>query len=133
MRAPEMTYSPAYHQGRDSLKTAPSSRTPDPTHRSSPSEWTGFDVSPRPSGPRGTHAHSPEASRRQSRVDDETVTRIVASPGAAYKEERSRGSWADRPSLMSADHSSSSRTHKRSVPETAPVDESHDALLMLVS
>lgn len=134
MRAPEMSYSPAYHQGRDSLRTAPSTRSPEPTHTSSPSEWTGFDVSPRPSGPRGTHPYSPEASSRQSRVDDETAaTRVVASPSPAHKEERSRGSWADRPSLMSGDHSSSSRTHKRSVPEAAPVDDSHDALLMLVS
>lgn len=139
MRAPEMSYSPAYHQGRDAVgpTRSPLPSPPEPGHSGPPhssSEWTGFDVSPRHSGPRGPHAYSPEASRRASRVDDDpAVTRVVVSPGATHKEERrSRGSWADQPSLMSGDHSSS-RTPKRSAPETAPVDYSQDALLMLVS
>ena len=139
MRAPEMSYSPAYHQGRDAVgpTRSPLPSPPEPGQTGPPhssSEWTGFDISPRHSGPRGPHAYSPEASRRASRVDDDpAVTRVVVSPGATHKEERrSRGSWADQPSLMSGDHSSS-RTPKRSAPETAPVDYSQDALLMLVS
>ena len=147
MRPPEMSYSPAYHQAQDPLRAVPASilaprpcqslgssdlSHSDPQHPSD--EWTpGFDVSPRSSGPRGSHTYSPEASRRQSRVDDSAqVSRVlISSSGAAHKEER--GSWADRPSLMSAEQLSSPRAQKRGIPDDGPVDQSQDALLMLVS
>lgn len=147
MRPPEMSYSPAYNQAQDPLRAVPASvlaprpghplGTPDlsyssPQHPSD--EWTpSFDVSPRSSGPRGSHTYSPEASRRQSRVDDSSqVSRVlVSSSGANHKEER--GSWADQPSLMSAEQLSSPRGQKPGVPDDGPVDQSQDALLMLVS
>ncbi|KAJ5112627.1 hypothetical protein N7532_000672 [Penicillium argentinense] len=96
------------------------------------SEWTTYDTSPRSSSRRGSHAYSPEPSRRGSRTDDDpAVTRVVLSSGAGHKEERSRGSWADQPSLMSGEHSSSSRNHKRTVPDDHLANDSQDALLML--
>lgn len=146
MRPPEMSYSPAYNQGQDTLgMTSNSIRAPLP-HRSPDhsepkhsrpirpsSEWTSYDVSPRSSGPRGSHAYSPEASRRASRVeDDSAVTRVVVPSSAAHKEERSRGSWADQPSLMSGEHSSNSRSYKRTSPVDNRADDSQDALLMVV-
>ncbi|KAJ5666417.1 uncharacterized protein N7477_008865 [Penicillium maclennaniae] len=145
MRPPEMSYTPVYKQAQDPLGAVPASiLAPRPRHSSgSPDmslpdtqhtsdEWTpGFDVSPRSSSPQGSHAYSPEASRRQSRVDDSSqVSRILVSrSGAAHKEER--GSWADQPSLMSAEQLSSSRAQKRGVPDDNPVDKGQDALLML--
>lgn len=147
MRPPEMTYSPAYHQAQDPLRAAPASilasrpcrslDSPEPSHSvpQRPSdEWTpGFDVSPRSSGRRGSHTYSPEASRRQSRVDDGSqISRIlVSSSGAVHKEER--GNWADQPSLISEERLGTPRAHKRGMPEDVPVDQGQDALLMLVS
>lgn len=62
------------------------------------------------------------------------MTRIVvSSSGGTHKEERSRNSWADQPSLMSAEQVSTPRVHKRGVSEEVPADDSQDALLMLVS
>lgn len=147
MRSPEMSYSPAYHQGQDPLgirsnsnRAPPPRRSPDhpePKHTSSirPSfESIPHEVSPRSSGPRGSHAYSPEASRRASRVEEDlTVTRVVVPSGPAHKEERSRGSWADQPSLMSGEQSTTSRNHKRTSPDDNRADDSQDALLMLVS
>ncbi|OQE31180.1 hypothetical protein PENSTE_c001G05882 [Penicillium steckii] len=145
MRSPEMSYSPAYHQGQDplgirtnSIRAPPPRRSPDhpePKYTNSirPSfESIPHEVSPRSSGPRGSHAYSPEASRRASRVEeDPAVTRGVVPSGPAHKEERSRGSWADQPSLMSGEQSTTSRSHKRMSPDDNRADDSQDALLML--
>ncbi|KAF3394255.1 hypothetical protein F1880_004746 [Penicillium rolfsii] len=146
MRSPEMSYNPAYHQGQDPLGAAArnsiiaplpdrSLATPDPSH---PAAWrpsvdgTPYEGSPRSSGPRRSLAQSPEASQRSSRVDNESpVSRVVVSGGMLYKEERSQGSWADQPSLMSADHSGTLRTHKRGGPVDIPAVDSQDALLMI--
>jgi len=148
MRPPEMSYSPAYHQAQDPLRAAPvpilaprpcrSRDSPERSHSHSglqrPSdEWPpGFDVSPRSSGPRGSHTYSSEASRPQSRVDDGSqVSRVLVSgSGTVHKEER--GSWADQPSLMSAEQLNTPRAHKRGIVDDAPVDQAQDALLMLV-
>jgi hypothetical protein len=148
MRPPEMSYSPAYYQGQDALGAAArnsiigplpdrSMESPDPNY---PASWrpsvdgTPYEGSLRSSGPRRSLALSPEASRRSSRVDNESpVTRVVVSGGVIHKEERSRGSWADQPSLMSADHSGTPRTQKRGGPVDIPAVDSQDALLMLVS
>ena len=147
MRSPEMSYSPAYHQGQGPLGAAArnsilaplpdrSLETQGPSH---PGPWrrsidgTPYEGSPRSSGPRRS-LQSREASRRSSRVDNEAfVTRVVVSGGVVHKEERSRGSWADQPSLMSADHSGTPRTQNRGGPADIPAVDSHDALLMLVS
>ncbi|KAJ5175910.1 uncharacterized protein N7482_001787 [Penicillium canariense] len=145
MRPPEMSYSPAYHQGQDRLGAAARSsilpplpsRSLEHTEPSHPGprpsiDGTPHDVSPRSSGPRGSLTQSPEASRRASRVDDDSyVTRVVVSGGVIHKGERSRGSWADQPSLMSVDHSGTPRTQKRGVAIEGPVVDSQDALLML--
>lgn len=147
MRSPEMSYSPAYHQGRDTLGAAARNsilaplpdqplESPDPSH---PGPWrpsidgTPHEGSPRSSVPRRS-LQSREASRRSSRVDNEAfVTRLVVSGGVVHKEERSGGSWADQPSLMSADHLGTPRTQKRGGPVDIPAVDSQDALLMLVS
>lgn len=146
MRSPEMSYSPAYHQGQgnlgmtnNSIRAPPPRRSPDhpePKY-SSPSrpsfDSTSYDASPRSSGPRGSNTYSPEASRRASRVDEEpVVTRVVIPSSPTHKEERSRGSWADQPSSMSGEQSSTSRTHKRTSPDDNRADDGQDALLMLV-
>jgi hypothetical protein len=135
----EMSYSPAYYKSKDVAGTAPSilphaSRPPverpEPSH-SSPQRASGgttHDVSPRTSGPRGSHAYSPQASRRPSRVGDDVPTPILVTNNLAHKEERSRGSWADQPSLMSGEHS---RTNKRASSDIATSDGGQDALLML--
>lgn len=148
MRPPEMSYSPAYHQGQDPLGAAARNsiiaplpdRSLESPDLSYPAAWrpsvdgTPYDGSPRSSGPRRSLAQSPEASRRSSRVDNESpVTRVVVSGGVIHKEERSRGSWADQPSLMSADHSGTPRTQKRGGPVDIPAVDSQDALLMIVS
>jgi hypothetical protein len=60
----------------------------------------------------------------------------INSDGAVRKDERIRGSWTDHSSYMSGDHypHSAPRVHKRAIPEDdSPVDESQDALSMLVS
>lgn len=147
MRSPEMSYSPAYHQGRDPLRAAArnsiltplpdrSLETPDPSRQGlrRPSiDGTPYEGSPRSSGPRRS-LQSREASRRSSRVDNEAlVTRVVVSGGVGHKEERSRGSWADQPSLISADHLCTPRTQKQGGPVDIPAVDSQDALLMLVS
>lgn len=149
MRPPEMSYSPAYHQAQDPVSSVPnpilaprprrSLEYPEQAHPGPlrPSdEWTPpCDVSPRSSGLRGSHVYSPEQSRRPSQVEDGLpVTRIlVSSSGAKHKEERSRSSWADQPSLMSAEQVGTPRAQKRGVPEDASTDYGQDALLMLVS
>lgn len=150
MRPPEMSYSPAYHQAQGSLGAVPKSilaphsrrslESPEQAHPGPlrPSdEWTpAGDVSPRSSGLRESYAYSPETSQRQSRVEDGVPgTRILlSSSGATYnKEERSHSSWADRPSLMSAEQSGTPRARKRGVPEHVHADDGQDALLMLVS
>jgi hypothetical protein len=146
MRSPEMSHTPAYHQGQgtigmtnNSIRAPPPRRSPDHPEPKYPSptrpsfESKSYDVSPRSSGPRGSNAYSPEASRRPSRVeDDPVVTRIVVPTSPAHKEERSRGSWADQPSLMPGEQSSASRNHKRSSPDDNSSDDGQDALLMLV-
>lgn len=146
MRSPEMSYTLAYHQGQanigmtnNSIRATPPHRSPDHPEPKYPSptrpsfDSKSYDVSPRSSGPRGSNAYSPEASRRASRAeDDPVVTRVVVPTSPAHKEERSRGSWADQPSLMSGEQSSTSRTHKRSSPEDNRPDDGQDALLMLV-
>lgn len=147
MPQPEMSYSPAYRQAQDPLGAgrsvfAPLPRQslelPEPSYSglSRPSaEWTGHIVSTRASAPRGSHAYSPEASLRESRVSDDAiaVTRVSVTSGPAHKEDRSRGSWADQPSLMSAEQSGPTRTPKRGASTEAPADYDQDALLMLVS
>lgn len=149
MRSPEMSYSPAYHQGQDTLGAAARNSIlaplpdrplefPDPSHPSPrrPSiNGTPPEGSPRSSGPGPRRSlQSREASRRSSRVDNEAfVTRVVVSGGVVHKEERSRGSWADQPSLMSVDHLGTPRTQKRGSPVDIPAVDSQDALLMLVS
>jgi hypothetical protein len=141
-----MSYSPAYHQAQDPLRATPASilasrprqslDTPERSRlgpqRPSNERAAGFDVSPRSSSQRGSQTYSPGASPRQSRVDDSSqVSRgLVSSSGLAHKEER--GSWADQPSLMSAEQLSSLRAQKRSIPDDTPVDQGQDALLMLV-
>ncbi|KAJ5569556.1 uncharacterized protein N7459_008986 [Penicillium hispanicum] len=148
MPPPEMSYSPAYHQAQGPLGTARSTISPMPRqslerpepsypgrpHPSSAAEWTGHDDSPRMSGPRGSLAYSPEASRRASRVSDDTaaaVTRVSMTSGAVIKEDRSRESCVDQPSLMSAEHSGTARTHKRGASTEAPANYDQDAPLML--
>lgn len=148
MRPPEMAYSPAYHQAQGSLGPVPKSilaphsrrslESPEQAHPAPlrPSdEWTpAGDVSPRSSGLRGSYAYSPETSRRQSRVEDGApATRILlSSSGATYKEARS-SSWADQPSVMSAEQPATPRARKRDGPEYERADDGQDALLMLVS
>lgn len=150
MRPPEMSYSPAFYQTQDSDSSVPHSVfAPRPCHTREfskqahpalfrPSdEWTpACDVSPSSSGQRESHIYSPKISRRPSWVDDDSpVTRIViSSSGAINKEEQSlRSSWADRPSLMSAEQGSAPLAHKRGASDVVPVDDSQDALVMLVS
>ncbi|CEJ53810.1 hypothetical protein PMG11_00151 [Penicillium brasilianum] len=146
MRPPEMSYSPAYQQGQEPLRAAArnsvlaplpdrSLESPEPSHTAPwrPSvDSTPCEGSPRSSGPRRSLAQSPEASRRSSRVDNESpVTRVVVSGGVIHKEERSPGSWAGQTSLMSADHSGTPRRQKRGMPVDLPGVESQDALLMI--
>lgn len=150
MRPLEMSYSPAYHQTQDSISSVPNSifaarpyrsvQYPEQAYAGGPmrcsDEWMStYEVSPPSSSPRGSHAYSPETSRRHSRVDDGSpVTRILASSSSvAQKEERSQSSWTDQPSLMSAEHGGSHQVHGRSVSENASRDDGQDALLMLVS
>ncbi|KAJ5702944.1 hypothetical protein N7488_010492 [Penicillium malachiteum] len=139
MPPPEMSYSPAYHQAKDPVGVAPimaprpsrpSLEYPEPSHPSPlrSAEWMTHDVSPRISGLRGSHVHSLEASRRASQIGEDAVTPVLVTNGSSHKEERSRGSWADQPSLMSGDHS---RANQRNIPEVAPSDGGEDALLML--
>lgn len=150
MRSPEMSYGPAYRQAQDSLSSVPRSifasgpcrsvkypeqaHPGDPLHRSD--EWMpACEASSPPSSPRGSHVYSPEASRRHSRVEDGSpVTRIlVSSSSVARKDERSGSSWADRPSLMSAEQAGSLRGHELHASEDLSSDDGQDALLMLVS
>lgn len=149
MRTPEMSHSPAYHQAQDSHGSVPHSifasrhsRSLEYPEQARPAplrpsdEWVpACDISPRSSVRRGSHTYSPEASQRQFGLDDGSpVTRIVvSSSGATHKEERSRSSWADQPSLVSAEQVSTPRAHKRGVSEEVAADDSQDALLMLVS
>ncbi|KAJ5081916.1 hypothetical protein NUU61_010180 [Penicillium alfredii] len=152
MRPPEMSYSPAYHQDQGPLTTtlprhsihipAPAARRSQ-DHSSPPSagtrpsaDWPAHDASPR-AGPRSLPYHSQPAEPSwpgpgPRGEDDPVVTRASLS-SAAYKEDRPRGSWADPPSLMSGDQStpSTSRVHKRGIPDDDPSDASQDALLML--
>ncbi|KAI2789168.1 hypothetical protein POX_e07196 [Penicillium oxalicum] len=146
MRAPEMTYSPAFHQGQDPLSAATRNsilgplpdRSVEPSDQSRPGSWrpsadgSPYEGSLRSSHPRRSLAQSPHASRRSSRAENDVpVTRVVVSGGVLYKEENSRGSWADQPSLMSADHSSPPRKHKRGAAGDLPAVDAQDALLML--
>ncbi|KAJ5925118.1 hypothetical protein N7454_007757 [Penicillium verhagenii] len=111
MSPPEMSYSPAYHQAQG---PAASITTPSPLIRSAPeqpkpipssplrsSDWMAHDVSPRNSIPRGSHSHSPETSRRASKVGEEGVKPVTVTNGS-NKEARSPGSW--QPSLMSGEN-----------------------------
>lgn len=131
MSPPEMSYSPAYHQAQGLVGTIPSPLNPlehpEPSYsRPLRSSQFAHDVSPRTSGPRGSHAHSPETSRRASRVGDEAVQPVTVANGS--KEGRSRGSW--QPSLMSGEQT---RVSKRGgVPDVISSDGGQDALLMLV-
>ncbi|KAJ5907703.1 hypothetical protein N7495_000385 [Penicillium taxi] len=147
MRPPEMSYSPAYHKAQAQVpisterplivpRTRRSPDLPNSSHSGLPrpsNDW-GHSVRPHTSPSlQGSHAYSLEASRRQSRVEDDIpVTRIVVSgAGLSHQEKPSRSSWADQPSLMSASNSGTPRTHNRGVPDAASRDKGQDALLML--
>ena len=150
MQQPEMSYSPAYRQAQDPLGAARSVLTAstrqsleqpelsysDPSRPSS-TKWSGHLGSPHASGSRISHPCSPGAPLRESRLSEDAiaVTRILASSGAAHKEDRSRGSWADQPSSMSVEQSGTFRSPKRgaSIEESASYKYDEDAPLMLVS
>ncbi|KAJ5484090.1 hypothetical protein N7539_005886 [Penicillium diatomitis] len=147
MQAPEMTYSPAFLQGQGPLNTAPRSsilgplpdRSADPLDQSRPGSWRPsvdgghYEGSLQSSHPRRSLAQSPQTSRRSSRAEnDVAVTRVVVPGGVLYKDERSQSSWADHPSLMSADQPPPPRKGKRGVATDIPAVQGQDALLILL-
>ena len=149
MPPPEMSYSPAHHQAQDPISSArsilaplppQSLEYPEPSYsnhrRLSSAELVSYDVSPRISGPRNSHAHSRGASQQASRVSEEATTaaaRVSMIGGAAQKESSSRGSWVDHPPSMSAEHASTIRTSKRGSVTVISANYDQDAPLMLVS
>lgn len=160
MRSPEMSYSAAYYHDQGPLGTThPRSSIvtpPPPTRRSQEqSSVLGHPVGgSRPSSPIPSHDVSPRtSSSRAHRVyhnqtlggpywpgSDTRETDSVPAGGStssgAHKEERAPSSWADRPSLMSGEHSNPSiiRVRKRAIPDDEIItNEGQDALLMLVS
>lgn len=160
MRSPEMSYTPAYYQSqgplgtthpRSSIVTPPpatcrsqeeSSVLGHPVGASRPSSpIPSRDVSPRTSGSRTHRVYhnqtlgAPSWPGSDPREADYVPAGDSASSGA-HKEERTQSSWADRPSLMSGEHSNPSivRVRKRAIPDVEIVtNEGQDALLMLVS
>jgi hypothetical protein len=159
MGLPEMSHSPAYYQDlgplgpthpRSSIVTPPaaarrsqeqSSVLGNPVSGSRPSSvLSSPDASPRTSGSRRYHVYQPQAlgGSPWPGADPREVESLPArgSISSAPKEERTRSSWADQPSLMSGEHSNPSitRTRKRVIPDDEVVtSEGQDALLMLVS
>ena len=157
MRSPEMSYTPAYYQEQGPLGTTrprSSILTPPPAARRSQEQSSilGHPVcGSRPSSPLSSHNTSPRTSTsRGYRVYHQTLggsswpgsdpREIDSHPAGstlsgAIKEDRIRSSIADRPSLMSGEHSNPSitRARKRVIPDDEIVThEGHDALLMLV-
>jgi hypothetical protein len=157
MRSPEMSYTPAYYQEQGPLGTThPRSSivTPPPAARRSQEQSSilGHPVGEsRSSSPLSSHDASPRTSAsRGHRVYHQTLggsswpgsdpREIDSYPtgstsSGARKEDRTRSSIADRPSLMSGEHSNPSitRARKRAIPDDEIVThEGHDALLMLV-
>jgi hypothetical protein len=159
MQSPEMSYSPAYYQDHGSLGTThPRSSivTPPPAARRSQEQYVlGHSIGgSRPVSPLSNHGPRPSnSSSRANRVHHNQTVRGSSWPGSesreidpipargstssgAPKEERVRSSWADRPSLVSGEHSNPSipRARKRPIPDDGIItNEGHDALLMLVS
>ncbi|KAJ5319885.1 hypothetical protein N7508_000168 [Penicillium antarcticum] len=158
MGLPEMSHSPAYYQDpgplgpqqpRCSIVTPPaaarrsqeqSSVLGNPIGGSRPSSpLSSLDASPRTSGSRKYRGYQTQALGGSAwpgsdpREVDSLPARGSISSGAP-KEERTRGSWADQPSLMSGEHSNPSitRTRKRAIPDDEIItNEGQDALLML--
>ncbi|KAJ5753463.1 uncharacterized protein N7511_007616 [Penicillium nucicola] len=157
MGLPEMSHSPAYYQDlgplgpqqpRSSIVTPPAAarrsqeQSPvlgNPVGGSRPSSpLSSLDASPRTSG-RGYRVYQTQALGGSvwPRSDPREVESLPARgsiSSSAPKEERTRRSWADQPSLMSGEHSNPSitRTRKRDIPDDEIVtSEGQDALLML--
>ncbi|CAG8023842.1 unnamed protein product [Penicillium nalgiovense] len=158
MRSPEMSYNPAYYQNqgpfgtthpRSSIVTPPpatcrsqeeSSVLGYPVGASRPSSpIPSRDVSPRTSGSRKHRVYHNQTLGAPSWPGSEPreadyVPAGDSTPSGAHKEERTQSSWADRPSLMSGEHSNPSiiRVRKRAIPDDEIVtNEGQDALLML--
>ncbi|KAJ5232441.1 hypothetical protein N7468_005397 [Penicillium chermesinum] len=131
---PEMSYSPAYHQAKDSTAaSAPRNSRPmeypEPAHqRPRPSSEWRTSESPRTSGPGGYRTYSPQATFPEG---NPTVTQVVLANGSSYKEQPSRSSWADQPSLMSLENSGTPRVRKRGVSRDRETDHCPNALLLL--
>ncbi|CAI7602086.1 unnamed protein product [Penicillium glandicola] len=158
MRSPEMSYSPAYYEDqgplgtthpRNSIVTPPlatrrsqeqSSILGHPVGGSRPSSpIPSRDASPRNSGSQ-THRvyhHQTLGGSSWPGSDPRETDSVPAgdlTSSAAQKEERTRSSWADRPSLMSGEQSNPSitRARKRAIPDDEIItNEGQDALLML--
>ena len=154
----EMSYTPAYYQNQGPFGTThPRSSivTPPPATRRSQEESSVLghpvgasrpsspipsrDVSPRTSGSRSHRVyHNQTLGAPWPGSDPQEADYVPAgdSTSGAHKEERTQSSWADRPSLMSGEHSNPSivRGRKRAIPDDELVtNEGQDALLMLVS
>lgn len=138
---PEMSYSPAYRQAQDRSASPTMARPPlqsmdypEPSHQRPPrpsSERRHHDSSPRSSGPRPSRTYSPPTSTYP--MEEETpVTQVVLANGSSYKERPSRSSWADQPSLISAEHSGTTRARKRGASDDREPDGGQNALLLLV-
>ncbi|KAJ5325821.1 hypothetical protein MYU51_001197 [Penicillium brevicompactum] len=153
MRSPEMSHSPAYYQEQAPFGSAhPRSSivTPPPATRRSQEQSSvlghpigsrpsslSSDASPRTSASRGYRVYH-QALGGSSWPGSDARENEGLPPGStssgAHKEERIRSSIADRPSLMSGEHSNPSitRGRKRRIPDDEIVThEGHDALLML--
>lgn len=159
MRSPEMSYSPAYYQDQGPLGTThPRSSivTPPPATRRSQEQSSilghpvggsrpsspipSRDVSPRTSGSRAHRVYHNQTlggpSWPGSDIRETDSAPAGSTSSGAHKEERAPSSWADRPSLMSGEHSNPSiiRVRKRAIPDDEIItNEGQDALLMLVS
>lgn len=154
MRSPEMSHSPAYYQEQAPFGSAhPRSSivTPPPATRRSQEQSSvlghpigsrpsslSSDASPRTSASRGYRVYH-QTLGGSSWPGSDARENEGLPPGStssgAHKEERIRSSIADRPSLMSGEHSNPSitRGRKRRIPDDEIVThEGHDALLMLV-
>lgn len=157
MRSPEMSYSPAYYQDQGPLGTThPRSSivTPPPATRRSQEQSSilghpvggsrpsspipSRDVSPRTSGSRAHRVYHNQTlggpSWPGSDIRETDYVPAGSSASGAHKEERAPSSRADRPSLMSGEHSNPSiiRVRKRAIPDHEIItNEGQDALLML--
>ncbi|KAJ5554831.1 hypothetical protein N7535_007275 [Penicillium sp. DV-2018c] len=158
MPSPEMSYSPAYYQGQGSLGTThprSSIATPPQAARRSQEQYVlGHPLGEsRPASPLSNHSTRPSnSSSRANRVHHNQTAGGSSWPGSeprevgtipgpgstssgAPKEDRTRSSWADRPSLVPGENSDASiiRVRKRPIPDDGMIThEGHDALLMLV-